>query len=430
MRSSTRNNLILMKRDSRNIVPDAIAEALQRIAIRRGAPLLIALSGGADCVALTNALLDLRERFDLLIAAAHMNHRIRPRESDRDEAFVHAMCERLRIELRVERADGLDAGSPNLEERARDARYLFLNRAADAIGADYIALAHHADDQAETVLMRIFRGAGIAGLAAMAERGPGRLIRPMLALNRAQILAYLRERKIPFVEDSSNSSPEISRNRIRTELIPMLEREYAPGLRRRLTEVAGEMRAVDDFMISSASLELDAMQSADAIAVARLATLAPALQMTVLRLFLASRMESIPRISRAHLEALPRLALAGRPSDSIDLPNGWRAAREYNLLRITNTIPQGAETFSVPLNLDGVTIVEAAGYQFEASTIGTADAPASTPKDHRVALFDAAALADSELLVRNFIRGDRINPLGMRGTHKVQGVRNVKDVFI
>src|SRR5258708_6033937 len=354
MRSSTRNNLILMKRDSRNIVPDAIAEALQRIAIRRGAPLLIALSGGADSAALTNALLDLRERCDLRISAANLTHRIRPRESDRDEGFVRAMCERLRIELRVERADGLDAGSPNLEERARDARYLFLNRAADAIGADYIALAHHADDQAETVLMRMFRGTGIAGLAAMAERGPGRLIRPMLALDRADILAYLRERKIPFVEDSSNSSPEILRNRIRTELVPMLEREYAPGLRRRLTEVAGEMRAVDDFLVAAASLELDAMRSGDALEVARLATLSPALQMTVLRLFLASRIGSIRRITRAHLEALRRLALAGGPNDSIDLPNPWRAAREYDLIRITNTTPQGAETFSVPLNLDGV----------------------------------------------------------------------------
>src|SRR5260370_24385364 len=359
MRSSTRNNLILMKRDSRNIVPDAIAEALQRIAIRRGAPLLIALSGGADSVALTNALLDLRERFDLRISAAHLNHRIRANESNRDEAFVRAMCEQLGIELRVERARDLDPGSPNLEERARDARYLFLNRTADAIGADFIALAHHADDQAETVLMRMFRGAGIAGLAAMAERGPGRLIRPMLALNRAQILAYLRERKIPFVEDSSNSSPEISRNRIRTELIPMLEREYAPGLRRRLTEVAGEMRAVDDFMISTASIELDAMQSADAIAVARLAMLAPALQMTVLRLFLGSGMGSLRRITRAHLDALLRLALAGGPRDSIDLPHGWRAAREYNLLRITNTIPQGAQPFSLPLKLHGVPIAHA-----------------------------------------------------------------------
>ncbi len=186
---------------------------------------------------------------------------IRGAESDRDEGFVREMCARLGVELVVERAEGLEAGSANLEERARDERHRFLNRAADAVGADYVALAHHGDDQAETVLMRMLRGAGVAGLAAMAERGPGRLIRPMLDVSRAEIRDFLRARGIAFVEDSSNRSPEILRNRIRSELIPMLEREYAPGLRRRLSEFAGEMRAVDDFMVAAASIELEAMSS-------------------------------------------------------------------------------------------------------------------------------------------------------------------------
>src|SRR5713101_543462 len=265
-----------MRRESPNSVPDAIAAALERAAIRPGATILVGLSGGADSVALMHALLDLRERFGMRIAAAHLNHRIRGLESDRDENFVREMCARLGIELNVARARGLDADSANLEERARDARYRFLNRAADALGADFIALAHHADDQAETVLMRMLRGAGSAGLAAMAERGPGRLIRPMLGLFRAEILAYLRARGFAFVEDSSNRSSEILRNRIRTELVPMLERDYAPGLRRRLVEIAGEMRSVDDFMAAAASIEFAAMRSEDALDVARFPALAPA----------------------------------------------------------------------------------------------------------------------------------------------------------
>ncbi|HSU90635.1 MAG TPA: tRNA lysidine(34) synthetase TilS, partial [Sporolactobacillaceae bacterium] len=350
--------------------------------------------------------------------------------------FVREMCGRLGVELRVARARGLEADSANLEERARDARYRFLNGAADAAGAEYIALAHHGDDQAETVLMRMLRGAGIAGLAAMSERGPTRLIRPMLGVYRAEILAYLRARGIAFVEDSSNRSPEILRNRIRAELIPMLERDYAPGLRRRLVEIAGEMRSVDDFMIAAASIEFAAMRSSDdALHVARFPALAPALQMSVLRLYLAERMGSLRRITRAHLEALRRLVLAGGPSDSIDLPGGWRAEREYNLLRIINTIPASNEAFSVPLSLDGITIVEDAGYRFEASLLDRGDrTPNPFPRgkanqnygagDLCVALFDAAAIADAGLVVRNFIRGDRIHPLGMRGERKV------KDVFI
>src|SRR6266404_2975120 len=136
-----------MRRECPHRVPDAIAAALERAAICPGATILVALSGGADSVALMHALLELRERFDLRIVAAHLNHRIRALESDRDENFVREMCARLGVEFRVARARGLEADSANLEERAREARYRFLNRTADAVGAEYIALAHHADDQ-------------------------------------------------------------------------------------------------------------------------------------------------------------------------------------------------------------------------------------------------------------------------------------------
>jgi tRNA(Ile)-lysidine synthase len=229
-----------MLRDPQIALLDAVADALVRAALRPHSMVLVGLSGGADSVAMLHALLELRKRFALRIAAAHLNHRIRASESDRDEEFVRAMCARLGVELVVERAAGLglDAASPNLEERAREARREFLVRGAESLGADYVALAHQADDQAETVLMRMLRGSGATGLSAMPEQArvgaATTLIRPMLTLTRAQILSFLHSRKIPFVEDSSNSSTSILRNRLRLELIPMLEREYAPGLSRRL----------------------------------------------------------------------------------------------------------------------------------------------------------------------------------------------------
>ena len=183
---------------------DTIEAALLRAGLRGGSSILVGLSGGADSVALTCALLDLRERLGFRLVAAHLNHRIRGDESDGDAEFVRSMCARLGIELIVERADGLDASISNLEERARDARREFLLRIADRVQADFVALGHHRDDQAETVLMRLMRGAGAAGMAAMAERGPGRLIRPMLSISRAEIREYLDARAIPFVDDSSN----------------------------------------------------------------------------------------------------------------------------------------------------------------------------------------------------------------------------------
>jgi tRNA(Ile)-lysidine synthase len=413
-----------MVRGAENIVVEAVAAALKRARVRPGALILVGLSGGADSVALTCALLELRQRLGLRIAAAHLNHRIRGDESNRDEAFVRAMCARLGVELIVERAEGLDPSisSANLEERARELRRDFLGRAADRIGADYVALGHHRDDQAETVLMRLMRGAGAAGMAAMAERGPGKLIRPILPISRADIRGYLDARAIAFVEDSTNSSRDILRNRIRAELLPMLEREYAPGLGGRLVEVAAEMRSLDELVAAIAARELDAMRRrGGALDVSGFAAVNRAVQAVAIRLFLSERMGSLRGISRAHIEATRQLILEGGPSDSIDLPGGWRAEREYNFLRL---IQAGAEReaaagFSVAIGADGVTVVEAAGFAFEASTIAAAAASMPDSSSSLVAIFDAAKIADAGLVARNFIKGDRMHPIGMRGTRKL-----------
>ncbi|MFZ2060301.1 MAG: tRNA lysidine(34) synthetase TilS [Candidatus Binatus sp.] len=411
-----------MVRDAEKKVVGTIEAALSRAGLRRGSSILVGLSGGADSVALTCALLDLRERLSFRVVAAHLNHRIRGDESDRDEEFVRSMCARLAIELIVERADGLGSAA-NLEERARDARREFLLRIADRVQADFVALGHHRDDQAETVLMRLMRGAGAAGMAAMAERGPAKIIRPMLSLSRAEIREFLDARAIPFVEDSSNSSRDILRNRIRAELLPMLERAYAPGLGRRLVEVADEMRSLDDLVTAIAARELDAMRvRAGALDLSGFGALNRAVQAVAIRLFLSEQIGSLRRISRAHVEAIRALIFEGGPSDSIDLPGSWRAEREYNFLRMVNVREHKAENaaFSVAIVADGITIVEAAGFKFEASTIAAADAP--MPDSLSVAMFDAAKIADAGLVARNFMRGDRIHPIGMRGTRKVHDV--------
>jgi tRNA(Ile)-lysidine synthase len=412
-----------MVRDVEKTVIDTIEAALSRTGVRRGSSILVGLSGGADSIALTCALLDLRERLSFRLVAAHLNHRIRGGESNRDAEFVRSMCARLGIEVIIELADGLDASISNLEERARDARREFLLRIADRVQADFVALGHHRDDQAETVLMRLMRGAGAAGMAAMAERGPGRLIRPMLSLSRAEIREYLDARAIVFVEDSSNAARDILRNRIRSELLPMLERDYAPGLGRRLVELADEMRSLDDLVSAIAARELDAMRvRGGALDLSGFLALYPAVQAVAIRLFLTERIGSLRRISRAHVEAIRELILEGGPSDSIDLPGGWRAEREYNFVRLVNALERKADNaaFSVPIAADGFTIVEAAGFKFEVSTIAAADAP--MPDSLSVAMFDAAKIGDAGLVARNFINGDRIHPMGMRGTRKVHDV--------
>jgi tRNA(Ile)-lysidine synthase len=406
------------------IVHQAIAAALSRISIQPATTILVAVSGGADSTALLHAMLELREQFGVRIAAAHLNHRLRGAESDRDENFVREMCSHLDVELMVERADGL-LHSSNLEEQARDARHNFLNHAADSIDAAHIALAHHADDQAETVLMRLLRGAGVAGLAAMSECRPGRLIRPMLALRRTDIIAYIRELDLPYVEDGSNASPFFLRNRIRHQLLPKLEDQYAPGLGQRLVELAGEMRSLDELVTEIAEREIESMRTAlppddDALELQNFSRLNRAVQAAVIRTFIAERVGDLRRFGRIHIDAILKLVLGGGPSDSIDLPGGWRAVREYNLLHLKNTQPKTSLDYMVPLSFDGMTRVEEAGYMFEASIISASGA--HLPASPSVAMFDLRGVAESGLIVRNFSAGDRIQPLGMRGVKKVKSV--------
>jgi tRNA(Ile)-lysidine synthase len=402
----------------RDRLRNTVAAALDRIGLQRDELILLALSGGADSVALFHALLALRERFDYRIAAAHFNHHLRADESDRDEAFVRALCAQVGVELVVGHADRL--GGPNLEERARESRYEFLHSAADRLEASRVALAHHGDDQAETVLYRLLRGAGAAGLGAMAESGPGRLIRPMLALERREILNYLNTIGAGFVTDSTNASPEIVRNRLRAELIPTLERDYAPGLRRRLGELAAEMRSLDDFLTTIADAELDQSLAPDgALDLVRFAMLHPALAGAVMRALIRRRTGSLRRLTRPHIEAMRRLALEGPANGAVDLPGGWRAEREYGLLRLRESSPRARPEFLVPIAFEGTTVLPAAGVAFEGTAMDTADA--ALPPNPLVALFDADQIA-SGLAARNFVEGDRIRPLGMEGTRKVKQV--------
>ncbi len=261
-------------------------------------------------------------------------------------------------------------------------------------------------------------------MAAMAERGPERLIRPMLSISHAEIREYLSACEIPFVEDSSNSSHDFLRNRIRGELLPMLERDYAPGLGARLVEVADEMRSLDALVTAMGARELGAMRVGGGVLdVSGFGAVDRAVQAAAIRLFVAERMGSLRKISRAHVEAMRDLIVAGGPSDSVDLPDGWHAERKYNFFRLGHERERLAGTaagFSVAISGNGITLVEAAGFKFKASTIAAAGA--QMPDSLSVATFDAAKIADTGLVARSFMNGDRMRPVGMRGTRKVQDI--------
>jgi tRNA(Ile)-lysidine synthase len=229
----------------------------------RDVTVLVAVSGGADSVALARALAALHSGGEGRLVLAHFNHRLRGAESDADQQFVEHLAGQhgLTIIVGAASSDLAAAGSgEGVEGAARQARYEFLTHAAGQVGARYVATAHTADDQVETVLFNILRGTGLAGLAGIPRirrlNDAATLVRPMLAVSRATVVAYLRSIGQPFREDSTNELTQYRRNRLRHELLPLFERDYNPRVREallRLAQIAGE---ADEFLESKASESL------------------------------------------------------------------------------------------------------------------------------------------------------------------------------
>ncbi len=215
-----------------------------------GASLVIAVSGGADSVALLKTLASLAGEYQLQLAVAHFNHCLRGEESIRDENFVRDICEKMGISIYC--------GSSNLsnnriqgkfsEARARQERYSFLMGLAVELGADRVALGHNSDDQVETVLMNFLRGSGISGLKGILPLREGLFIRPLLNVSRREIISFLRREGLGFIEDSSNRDESYLRNRIRNSLIPYLKEAYDPHLDRHIRRLSEIARMEDEFI--------------------------------------------------------------------------------------------------------------------------------------------------------------------------------------
>ena len=222
--------------------------------IRRGQHVLVAVSGGADSVAMLLALDELKRLLGIRLTVAHLNHHIRGNEAKKDAEFVRKLAAGLKIPF-----VGGDADVPRLaksrglsiEMAAREARYEFLADAARKKGADVIATAHTADDQAETVLLKLCRGAGSRGLSGIPREttiNGVRVVRPLLDVTRVEIESFLRRKKQAWREDRTNRDTAYLRNRVRHELLPMLESKLNPGIREALLRTADILREEDDLL--------------------------------------------------------------------------------------------------------------------------------------------------------------------------------------
>ena len=295
----------------------------------RGETLVLALSGGPDSVALLDALVTLSRPRGFRLVAAHLDHRLRPGSAE-DAAFCVSLCDALGVPIRLGSADVAGRAARErggIEQAARRERYAFLRRVREDVHAAAIAVAHTRDDQAETLLLRLLRGAGATGLSGMRPRS-GELVRPLLAVSRGEVMAHLRERGLAFREDPTNADPAYSRNRVRHELLPYLEARFNPRVKRTLARTAGLLAEEAAHLRAEAEalLRRNASETGEAICLRRapLAGAPLAVARVALRRALAKGGERLVP-NAGQVDRVLRLARSARASGRwLPLRGGWR----------------------------------------------------------------------------------------------------------
>ena len=296
--------------------------------IAPGDHVICAVSGGADSVALLFGMYLLREKLGITLSAAHFNHRLRGEESNRDEAFVRDFCNHYDIPLSVASAQVV-AGKKGLEAAARDARYAFF-----ATLSGKIATAHTADDNAETVLMHLVRGTGLKGLGGISPVN-GNVIRPMLTVTRQEVLAFIEEYALRFVQDSSNDTDGFLRNRLRHYVMPLLKAEN-PRLAENLSDMAMELRRDAQALESLATCRN----------ISDLRAMEPALRSRALHQFLKEN--GVWEPERSHVRGMEALVFSDKPSARVSFPGGVTIGRNYDRLEVLQDIP-APETVALKL---------------------------------------------------------------------------------
>lgn len=417
--------------------------------VRAGGKVIVAVSGGPDSVALLHVLYRLRAELGFDLHVGHVNHRLRGEEACADADYVRRLAERLEVPVTVEEAPVADVARAlgiSVEEGGRIVRYRFYRRLLSEVGASKVALGHNRDDQAETVLMRLLRGSGPAGLAGMRAVRDGWIIRPLLKVPRSAIETYCDEHALEPRHDPSNREPIYLRNRIRNELIPLLEREFNPGLRLLLANLAEVMRAEDDLLADLAhEALLHTLEDRDDTGVGSgngagvrldvgvVSTLSLALQRRVVRLA-AARARGVRRAGLTFREVEEVLGLVGvGVGKAVTLGGGLVAWRDYRAVVLEELDAEGDKSkwrtpkwrpFAYDLPVPGFVAVPEAGLRIEAALL-EAPLPQELLPDGLAVNGKVRAMLDADLVslpltVRSRREGDRFWPLGLGAEKKLK----------
>lgn len=387
--------------------------------------ILVGVSGGPDSVALLHILWVLREELKISLHVAHLNHLLRAEDARADALFVQDLAEKLNLPCTVENVDVRIFQKETglcLQEAAREARFNFFERESRRLQADKVALGHHADDQAETILFNFLRGSGVGGLAGILP-GRGIYIRPLLEVRRRQIEDYCRSCSLPVRLDLSNLKAVYTRNRIRLHLLPMLEQEYNPQLTSALVRLGNICREEDTYLEQQAWKvyhKIVSEENEGALIFHKESLLAQPLflRRRILRLAWQQVSGETKELSYAHVERL--LAMLQNGVRALTLPRGVRATKTDGTFRLFRDLaPQRVPLYGYPLLVPGVTYIPELELDLHAEILPLENAPSFKMLTSREALLDFG-LIKQPLWVRRRKEGDVFAPLGLGGTVKLK----------
>jgi tRNA(Ile)-lysidine synthase len=418
------------------------------------------VSGGADSVGLLLLLIELREKLGIVLSVVHFNHKLRGKASDADEAFVAKLALKHGLEFHSTSADvakKAKAERANLEDAARRARYDYFRSLVESSACTKIAVAHTADDQAETVLAHLLRGTGLAGLGGI-HPVVGSVIRPLLSVRRSELRRFLRARKQTWREDASNRDTQRMRARIRNKLLPLLQKQFQPAIVEHLATLAGLAREDEAFLDALAEERSQAhvqtnKQGARILVddliqpwsksgfysqnteYAESAEKTKALSTRMVRRIVESSKPRAGQLGANHVEAILDLARCGKSGSSLALPGGVEVRKERDALVfhvIENAAARTSQSkpceYEYKIDLargNAEVIVAELGYVFRLRVIDWPLKRGETSRDGGV--LDCARLRPPVVL-RNWRPGDRLRPQGHRNAHKLKRLLNEKRV--